>query len=211
MKKKTTSKLIVCIDIIVFLILFTWTIMGWPHDLGKSIFWLFIVIALFEGVIVAILGNVIKFKKKKDNKGLQLKKYNISLIVIGVVLFLLACSLSFLFWVFAKTEQYANYYPEGTMTYTKVDYDKDIVIPSYSIFDNEYWDEVIVFYSPKDANQLKKELDDIFNSSEFVKYETDSGDVYYNQESDYTIVDYQVNEKLFMNSFNLVYCDGLCN
>ena len=75
MKKKTTSKLIVCIDIIVFLILFTWTIMGWPHDLGKSIFWLFIVIALFEGVTVAILGNVIKFKKKKDNKGLQLKKY----------------------------------------------------------------------------------------------------------------------------------------
>ena len=97
------------------------------------------------------------------------------------------------------------------MTYTKADYDKDIVIPSYSVFDNEYWDEVIVFYSPKDAIQLKKELDDIFNSSEFVKYETDSGDVYYNQESDYTIVDYQVNEKLFMNSFNLVYCDGLCN
>ena len=97
------------------------------------------------------------------------------------------------------------------MTFKLKDYDKELIIPSYSIISGEYWDELIVFKSPKKVSQLEREINDILNSEKFSVYETEDGNVYYNEEDDYTIVGYEVNKHLFMNTFNLVYCDGLCN
>ena len=66
------------------------------------------------------------------------------------------------------------------------------------------------FNSPKNANQLKSEIESILNSEEFTKYETEFGNYYYNSEYDYTITGYDVFEGLTINSFNYVFCNGNC-
>ena len=71
--------------------------------------------------------------------------------------------------------------------------------------------ELNVFKYINNINKIKKKINDIKKKKKFSVYETEDGNVYYNEEDDYTIVGYEVNKHLFMNTFNLVYCDGLCN
>ena len=213
--KEDRSKLIISIGIIICLIIITWTAMEWPLGFSNEYFWIFIVISFTEAVIVIAINEILKSKlkkkkKKKDNKHFQ-KINNILLIVIISLASLLILAVSGAIWIFKEINQYSKIYPNGTMTYALESYDSELIIPSYSIIAGEYWDELIVFRSPKDADQLKKELDDILNSDTFTPYETDNGTVYYNETDNYTITDYEVNEHLFMNTFNITYCDGLCN
>lgn len=213
--KEDQSKLIISIGIIISLIIITWTAMKWPLDFSNEYFWIFIVIAFIEAVIVIVVNEILKSKfkkkkKKKDNKKFQ-KANNILLIIIISLSSLLMLSVSGAIWMFSEINQYSKIYPSGTMTYSLDSYESELIIPSYSIIAGEYWDELIIFRSPKDADQLKRELDEIFASDVFTLYETDNGAVYYNETDDYTIVDYEVNEHLFMNTFNITYCDGLCD
>lgn len=209
------SKLIISIGIILCLIIITWTAMKWPVGFGNEYFWIFIIITFVETVVIIVLNELLnnklkKKKKKKDNKKIQ-KINNILLIVIITLVSLLILAISGAIWMFNEINQYSKIYPSGTMTYALNSYDSELIVPSYSIIAGEYWDELIVFRSPKDASQLKKELDDILTSDIFTPYETDNKIVYYNEKDDYTITDYEINEHLFMNTFNITYCDGLCN
>ena len=128
---------------------------------------------------------------------------------IALVLFLIA--LNILIWGYTSLDNLQDIYPEGTSIYELEDYDKELIIPSYSVINGEYWDELIIFNSPKSTSQLESELRSILNSEPFERITTDNGVVYYNLDFDYTITGYDVNRGLFINSFNLVYCDGLCN
>ena len=213
MTSKDSSKIIISVGIIVFLVLITWTAMGWPLGFSNEYFWIFIFVSFIEAVIVIIVNEIIKGrlkKKKKDNKKLQ-KINNILLIIVFILGALIILAISWSIYMFKEINQYSKSYPEGVMTYKLKDYDKELIIPSYSIISGEYWDELIVFKSPKKVSQLEREINDILNSEKFSVYETEDGNVYYNEEDDYTIVGYEVNKHLFMNTFNLVYCDGLCN
>lgn len=213
MTSKDSSKIIISVGIIVFLVLITWTAMGWPLGFSNEYFWIFIFVSFIEAVIVIIVNEIIKGrlkKKKKDNKKLQ-KINNILLIIVFILGALIILAISGSIYMFKEINQYSKSYPEGVMTYKLKDYDKELIIPSYSIILGEYWDELIVFKSPKNVSQLEREINDILNSEKFSVYETEDGNVYYNEEDDYTIVGYEVNKHLFMNTFNLVYCDGLCN
>lgn len=213
MTSKDSSKIIISVGIIVFLVLITWTAMGWPLGFSNEYFWIFIFVSFIEAVIVIIVNEIIKGrlkKKKKDNKKLQ-KINNILLIIVFILGALIILAISGSIYMFKEINQYSKSYPEGVMTYKLKDYDKELIIPSYSIISGEYWDELIVFKSPKKVSQLEREINDILNSEKFSVYETEDGNVYYNEEDDYTIVGYEVNKHLFMNTFNLVYCDGLCN
>ena len=213
MTSKDSSKIIISVGIIVFLVLITWTAMGWPLGFSNEYFWIFIFVSFIEAVIVIIVNEIIKGrlkKKKKDNKKLQ-KINNILLIIVFILGALIILAISWSIYMFKEINQYSKSYPEGVMTYKLKDYDKELIIPSYSIISGEYWDELIVFKSPKNVSQLEREINDILNSEKFSVYETEDGNVYYNDEDDYTIVGYEVNKHLFMNTFNLVYCDGLCN
>lgn len=204
------SKLIISTGVIIFLIIITWTIMGWPLDVSNIYFWLFILIGLLEAIIVIVINEYLyKKKKRRDNKKLQ-KINNILLIIIFVLGGLIILCSSGAIWYFSKLNQY-NDYPNGTMSYTLEDYNKELLVPSYSIIVGEYWDELIVFRTPKSTEQITEELNSIFTSDPFIRYETNDGYVYYNSADDYTITNYEVYDKLFMNTFNLVYCDGLCN
>ena len=210
---KDNSKIIISSGIIIFLILITWTVMGWPLNITDITFWIFIFVSFFEAILVVVVNEILKSKlkkEKKDNKKIQ-KINNVLLITIFILGSLIILSLSGIIWMFDQINQYSKIYPDGTMTYELEDYDKELIIPSYSIIEGEYWDELIVFKSPKDADQLENELSTILNSSPFIKYETENGNVYYNRDEDYTITSYEVHKNLFMNSFNLVYCDGLCD
>lgn len=207
------SRKIFITGIIICLVLITWTIMSWPLGLYDLKFWIFIFIALFEAILVVVINELLKTKqkkKKRDNKKLQ-KQFNTLLIVAFVVGILLIISLSSIIWILTSLNNISKAYPEGTMTYELEEYDKELIIPSYSVIEGEYWDELVVFRSPKSTDQLESELSTILNSSPFIKYETENGNVYYNRDEDYTITSYEVHKNLFMNSFNLVYCDGLCD
>ena len=212
--KEDKSKLIISIGIIVCLIIITWTAMGWPLGISNEYFWIFIIISFAEAVVVIVINEILKAKlkkkKKKGNKHFQ-KVNNILLIVIISLASLLMLTASGTIWMFSEFNQYSKIYPSGTMTYSLNSYDTELIIPSYSIIAGEYWDELIIFRSPKNVEQLKEELDNIFNSELFTPYKTDDKTVYYNETDNYTITDYEVNKHLFMNTFNLTYCDGLCN
>lgn len=210
---KDRSNIILLVGLSIFLIVITWTVMGWPLGMKELLFWIFIFVAFLE-VVILIVGNEIikrrlKKKKRKDTKRLQ-KLNNIYLIggVIFSSLFIIA--ISGIIWMIKEINQYQSIYPEGTMAYKLEEYDKELIVPSYSVIDGEYWDELIVFKSPKEVSKIEEELSDIFNSVPFDKYETEDGVVYYNTEENYTIMGYEVYDNLFMNSFNLRYCDGFC-
>ena len=213
--KEDRSKLIISIGIIICLVIITWTAFSWPLGFSNEYFWIFIIVSFIEAVVVIIINEILKTKLKKKKRKKDTKRFyktnNILLIIIISLSALLILAISGAIWMFNEINQYSKIYPSGTMTYTLDSYDADLIIPSYSIIAGEYWDELIVFRSPKDDEQLKIELDEIFASDTFIPYETDNGVVYYNEADDYTIVDYEVNEHLFMNTFNLTYCDGLCD
>ncbi len=208
------SRKTIIIGIIISLILITWSIFSWPIDLYSIKFWIFVFVALFESIVGIVINELLqkrkKKKKRKDNKKL-LKQYNVAVLVACIVSVLLIVSIIAIIWIFSVFGRVSNIYPEGTITYEMSGYEKSLIVPSYSLIDGEYWGEVVVFRSPKSYNQLKAELADILNSAPFEVYETEDGDVYYNTEEDYTIIEYNVNRNLFINSFNLVYCDGLCD
>lgn len=210
---KDQSKVIIITGLSIFLIVITWTAMGWPLDFTDLLFWIFVFVAFLEVVLIIFANELIKRKlkkkKKKDSKRLQTLN-NIYLIIGVIFSSLLIFAISGIVWGVNELNQYKEIYPAGTMTYKLEDYDKELIVPSYSVIDGEYWDELIVFRSPKSADKLEEELAEIFNSVPFDQYETEDGMVYYNSKEDYTIISYEVHENLFMNSFNLVYCDGYC-
>lgn len=210
---KDRSNIILLSGLSIFLIVITWTVMGWPFGFKELLFWIFIFVSFLE-VVVLIVGNEVikrKFKKKKKKDNKRLQKLN-NIYLIGGVIFssLFIVALSGIVWMVKEINQYQEVYPNGTMTYKLDGYDKELIVPSYSIIDGEYWDELIVFRSPKSVEDIEKELNNIFNSESFSKHETKDGIVYYNKEEDYTIMGYEIYDNLFMNSFNLQYCDGFC-
>lgn len=210
---KDQSKIIIATGICLFLIIMTWTIMQWPIAITELEFWIFIFISFLEVVLVIIGSEIIKRKfkkrKKKDAKKLQ-KMTNITLIVSVVMLTLFSLAISGIVLIFHEINRYSEVYPMETMTYKLEDYEKELIIPSYSVVDGEYWDELVVFGSPKSYNQLEEELAEIFNTVPFEKIETDNGVFYYNQESDYTVTNYEIHNGLYMRTFNISYCDGYC-
>lgn len=203
------------IGIIVLLILITAAIMNYPINIRGLEFWLFIIIALFETVLVIFITYIInknrKKKKKIDKKYLEKANQN-KLIIIFSLSIVLVIVLSIIKNILVDIYDAKNIYPEGTDTYSYYinSEEKIIPIPSYSVYLGTSWGELMQFQSPKNSNQLKSEIEDILNSDEFIKYETEFGDYYYNSEYDYTITGYDVFEGLAINSFNYVFCNGNC-
>ena len=71
---KDNSKIIISSGIIIFLILITWTVMGWPLNITDITFWIFIFVSFFEAILVVVVNEILKSKlkkKKKDNKKIQ--------------------------------------------------------------------------------------------------------------------------------------------
>ena len=72
---KDKSKIIISTGIIIFLIIITWTAMGWPLGFSNEYFWIFIFISFIEAVLVIVINEILKTKlkkkKKKDNKRIQ--------------------------------------------------------------------------------------------------------------------------------------------
>ena len=199
------------IGIIVLLILITAAIMNYPINIRGLEFWLFIMLAFFESVVVILISRLIKKKKKIDKKYLEKANQN-KLIIIFSLSIVLVIVLSIIKNILVDIYDAKNIYPEGTDTYSYYinSEEKIIPIPSYSVYLGTSWGELMQFQSPKNSNQLKSEIEDILNSDEFIKYETEFGDYYYNSEYDYTITGYDVFEGLAINSFNYVFCNGNC-
>lgn len=203
------------IGTIVLLILITAAIMNYPINIRGLEFWLFIIIALFETVLVIFITYIInknrKKKKKIDKKYLEKANQN-KLIIIFSLSIVLVIVLSIIKNILVDIYDAKNIYPEGTDTYSYYinSEEKIIPIPSYSVYLGVNWGELMQFNSPKNANQLKSEIESILNSEEFTKYETEFGNYYYNSEYDYTITGYDVFEGLTINSFNYVFCNGNC-
>ena len=129
--KEDQSKLIISIGIIISLIIITWTAMKWPLGFSNEYFWIFIVIAFIEAVIVIVVNEILKSKfkkkkKKKDNKKFQ-KANNILLIIIISLSSLLMLSVSGAIWVFSEINQYSKIYPSGTMTYSLDSYESELI------------------------------------------------------------------------------------
>ena len=109
MTSKDSSKIIISVGIIVFLVLITWTAMGWPLGFSNEYFWIFIFVSFIEAVIVIIVNEIIKGrlkKKKKDNKKLQ-KINNILLIIVFILGALIILAISGSIYMFKEINQYS--------------------------------------------------------------------------------------------------------
>ena len=213
MKKKWP---ILEIGINILLIIITFVIMNYPINITTLEFWLFIMLAFFECVVVILISRFIKKKKKMkkiDKKYLE-KINQTKLIIIFSLSIILVIALSIMRDILVDVYDAKNIYPESieNLEYHVISDDKkvSIPIPSYSVYLGTNWGELMRFYSPKNASQLKSEIENILNSDEFIKYETEFGNYYYNEQYDYTITGYDVFEGLAINSFNYVFCNGLC-
>ena len=205
------------IGISIVLIIITSAIMNYPINITTLEFWLFIMLAFFECVVVILISRFIKRKRKKkkiDKKYLE-KTNQTKLIIIFSLIIILIITLSIIKNILIDIYNAKNVYPESTDTfeYYILDDKKSIFIsiPSYSIYLGTNWGELMQFNSPKNINQLKREIEGILNSDEFTVYTTKFGNYYYNSEYDYTITGYDVFEGLTMNSFNYVFCNGNCS
>lgn len=210
------KKSILEIGISILLIVITFAIMNYPINITTLEFWLFIMLAFFESVVVILISRLIKRKKKKkkiDKKYLEHANQT-KLIIIFSLSIVLVVVLSIVRNILVDVYYAKNIYPKSReeLEYNIVSDEKkvSIPIPSYSVYLGTSWGELMQFQSPKNSNQLKSEIEDILNSDEFIKYETEFGDYYYNSEYDYTITGYDVFEGLAINSFNYVFCNGNC-
>ncbi len=210
------KKSILEIGISILLIVTTFAIMNYPINITTLEFWLFIMLAFFESVVVILISRLIKRNKKKkkiDKKYLEHANQT-KLIIIFSLSIVLVVVLSIVRNILVDVYDAKNIYPKSReeLEYNIVSDEKkvSIPIPSYSVYLGTSWGELMQFQSPKNSNQLKSEIEDILNSDEFIKYETEFGDYYYNSEYDYTITGYDVFEGLAINSFNYVFCNGNC-
>ena len=90
--------------------------------------------------------------------------------------------------------------------------DRILYIPSYSSLNGIAWNELVRFKSPKNAENLEKEINEILNNVEYYeKIEVNDDLYYYNEEYDYTIIGYDIKENLVTSVFNYVICDGYCD
>lgn len=211
MKKKWP---ILEIGISVLLIVITFAIMNYPINITSLEFWLFIMLAFFECIVVVLISKIIKKKRKKkkiDKKYLEHVNQT-KLIIIFVLSIILVIVLSIIRNILVDVSRAKDIYPEDSEDFAYYVDEQTILIPipSYSVYLGTSWGELMQFNSPKNANQLKEEIENILNSDTFIKYETEFGDYYYNSEYDYTITGYDVYEGLAINSFNYVFCNGNC-
>lgn len=65
---KDNSKIIISSGIIIFLILITWTVMGWPLNITDITFWIFIFVSFFEAILVVVVNEILKSKLKKKKR-----------------------------------------------------------------------------------------------------------------------------------------------
>ena len=212
MKKKPIME----IGISGVLIIITSAIMNYPINITTLEFWLFIMLAFFECIVVILISRFVKKKRKKkkiDKKYLE-KTNQIKLIVIFSLVIILIITLSITKNILIDVYDAKNVYPESTDNFeyyiSNDNKSISIPIPSYSIYLGTNWGELMQFNSPKNSNQLKNEIENILNSDAFTVYETEFGNYYYNSEYDYTITGYDIYEGLAMNSFNYVFCNGNC-
>ncbi len=212
MKKKPIME----IGISGVLIIITSAIMNYPINITTLEFWLFIMLAFFECIVVILISRFVKKKRKKkkiDKKYLE-KANQIKLIVIFSLVIILIITLSITKNILIDVYDAKNVYPESTDNFeyyiSNDNKSISIPIPSYSIYLGTNWGELMQFNSPKNSNQLKNEIENILNSDAFTVYETEFGNYYYNSEYDYTITGYDIYEGLAMNSFNYVFCNGNC-
>ena len=212
MKKKPIME----IGISGVLIIITSAIMNYPINITTLEFWLFIMLAFFECIVVILISRFVKKKRKKkkiDKKYLE-KTNQTKLIVIFSLIVILIITLSITKNILIDVYDAKNVYPESTDNFeyyiSNDNKSISIPIPSYSIYLGTNWGELMQFNSPKNSNQLKNEIENILNSDAFTVYETEFGNYYYNSEYDYTITGYDIYEGLAMNSFNYVLCNGNC-
>lgn len=212
MKKKPIME----IGISGVLIIITSAIMNYPINITTLEFWLFIMLAFFECIVVILISRFVKKKRKKkkiDKKYLE-KTNQTKLIVIFSLIVILIITLSITKNILIDVYDAKNVYPESTDNFeyyiSNDNKSISIPIPSYSIYLGTNWGELMQFNSPKNSNQLKNEIENILNSDAFTVYETEFGNYYYNSEYDYTITGYDIYEGLAMNSFNYVFCNGNC-
>lgn len=106
--------------------------------------------------------------------------------------------------------EYSNYYIKDNIVYYHLkDNNKGIPIPQFSTFYGKFGMTSLIFYTPKDIDILKKELEEIFNSDLYEKIYSKNGNVYYyNRNDDYTITKYEIEKKQFINYFALDYHNG---
>lgn len=209
MKNKT---LLICIDIaIIFLTYFLINIL---LNFKHLSFWLFIFIAFFEVVISILLFS--KFGKlKKKNEKKRLIRINKILLILSTFLFIIfLISINYIIDIKNEIKNSKEIWSKETDTITIKYNNKDriLYIPSYSSLNGIAWNELVRFKSPKNAENLEKEINEILNNIEYYeKIEVNDDLYYYNEEYDYTIIGYDIKENLVTSVFNYVICDGYCD
>ena len=209
MKNKT---LLICIDIaIIFLTYFLINIL---LNFKQLSFWLFIFIAFFEVVISILLFS--KFGKlKKKNEKKRLIRINKILLILSTFLFIIfLISINYIIDIKNEIKNSKEIWSKETDTITIKYNNKDriLYIPSYSSLNGIAWNELVRFKSPKNAENLEKEINEILNNIEYYeKIEVNDDLYYYNEEYDYTIIGYDIKENLVTSVFNYVICDGYCD
>lgn len=209
MKNKT---LLICIDIaIIFLTYFLINIL---LNFKHLSFWLFIFIAFFEVVISILLFS--KFGKlKKKNEKKRLIRINKILLILSTFLFIIfLISINYIIDIKNEIKNSKEIWSKETDTITIKYNNKDriLYIPSYSSLNGIAWNELVRFKSPKNAENLEKEINEILNNVEYYeKIEVNDDLYYYNEEYDYTIIGYDIKENLVTSVFNYVICDGYCD
>ena len=157
MKKKPIME----IGISGVLIIITSAIMNYPINITTLEFWLFIMLAFFECIVVILISRFVKKKRKKkkiDKKYLE-KTNQTKLIVIFSLIVILIITLSITKNILIDVYDAKNVYPESidTFEYYVSNDNKSISIPipSYSIYLGTNWGELMQFNSSKNSNKLK--------------------------------------------------------
>ena len=193
MKNKT---LLICLDItIIFL---TYFLMNISLNFKQLSFWLFIFIAFFEVIVsILIFKKIGKLKRKNEKK--RLVKENNILIIISTFLFIIfLLSVNYIIDIKTEIKNSKEIWTEEVTNITIKYNDKDIIlyVPSFSSLNGIVWNELVRFKNPKDAQNLKEEINNILNNEEYYeKIEVDNNVYYYNEDYDYTIKGYDIKEE----------------